>query len=85
VGDPLGTSPGRVGMTSPRWRMVCRASPINGSDLPKASRMPARVVGEPSAGATSTNSLPPASAMGRGVVSCHKESPRGFMGSVIIC
>ena len=34
---------------------------------------------------TSTNSLPPASAMGRGVVSCHRESPRGFMGSVIIC
>ena len=28
---------------------------------------------------------PPASAMGAGVVICQKESPRGFMGSVIIC
>ena len=45
---------------------------------------PARLVGEPSAWVTSTNSLPPASAMGRGVVICQKESPRGFMGSVII-
>ena len=34
---------------------------------------------------TSTNRRPPASAMGAGVVICQKESPRGFMGSVIIC
>ena len=33
---------------------------------------------------TSTNSRPPASAMGRGVVICQNESPRGFMASVII-
>ena len=49
------------------------------------SRRPARLAGEARAWVTSTNSLPPASSMGRGVVSCHKESPRGFMGSVIIC
>ncbi len=50
-----------------------------------AVRRPARTVGAPSAWVTSTNSLPPASDMGRGVVSCHTESPKGFMGSVIIC
>jgi hypothetical protein len=84
-GVPPGPSSGRVAMKSPRSMTVASASPISGSDLPKASNTPARVAGEPSAGATSTNSLPPASAMGRGVVSCHSESPRGFMGSVIIC
>ena len=36
-------------------------------------------------GVTSTNRRPPASAMGARVVSCHNESPRGFMASVIIC
>ena len=51
---------------------------------PKDLQEAGAVVGEP-ARATSTNSLPPASAMGRGVVSCQKESPRGFMASVIIC
>ena len=81
----LDPRPGAVGMKSPRSRMVCSASPISGSDLPRASRRPARLVGEASAWVTSTNSLPPASDIGRGVVSCHKESPRGFMGSVIIC
>ena len=34
---------------------------------------------------TSTNSRPPASAIGRGVVICQKDSPSGFMASVIIC
>ena len=72
-------------MKSPRSRMVCSASPISGSDLPKTSRRPARLAGDAKRRVTSTNSLPPASYMGRGVVSCHKESPRGFMASVIIC
>ena len=36
------------------------------------------------AGATSTNSRPPASYIGRGVVSCHMENPSGFIASVII-
>ena len=85
AGVPPGSSSGRAGMKSPRSRMVCSASPISGSDLPRAFRRPARLAGEPSAWVTSTNSLPPASDMGRGVVSCHTESPRGFMGSVIIC
>ena len=72
-------------MKSPRSRTVCSASPISGSDFPSISRRPARLAGEARPWVTSTNSLPPASAMGRRVVSCHKESPRGFMGSVIIC
>ena len=72
-------------MKSPRSRMVCSASPISGSDFPRSPRRPARLAGEARIWVTSTNSLPPASLMGRGVVSCHTESPRGFMGSVIIC
>ena len=72
-------------MKSPRSRMVCSASLISGSDFPMTSRRPARPAGEARIWVTSTNSLPPASAMGRGVVICQKESPRGFMASVIIC
>ena len=45
----------------------------------------ARVAGDDSMGVTSTNSRPPASAIGRGVVICQNESPRGLNGSVIIC
>ena len=41
--------------------------------------------GEASIRVTSTKSLPPASAIGRRVVSCHTDSPRGFIASVIIC
>ena len=47
--------------------------------------MLARLVGAARVAATSTNNLPPASAIGRGVVSCHTERPRGFIASVIIC
>ena len=53
--------------------------------LPQGSRMPARVAGEARPWVTSTNSLPPASYIRGRAVSCHRESPRGFMGSVIIC
>ena len=49
------------------------------------SKRPARLAGDAKSEATSTNSLPPATYIGRGVVSCQKESPRGFMASVIIC
>ena len=72
-------------MKSPRSMMVCNASLINGSDLPSISRKPARLEGEARPAVTSTNSLPPASYIGRPAVSCHTESPRGFIGSVIIC
>ena len=74
-----------VGMKPSRSSTDRSASPMRGSDRPSVSSRPARAVGEPSTGATSTNSRPPASAMGRGVVSCHSDSPRGFIGSVIIC
>ena len=72
-------------MKPSRSRMVCSASPISGSDLPRASRRPSRLAGEASLWVTSTNRRPPASAIGAGVVICQKDSPRGFMGSVIIC
>jgi hypothetical protein len=49
------------------------------------SRRAARLVGDAKFEATSTNNLPPATYIGRGVVSCQKESPRGFIASVIIC
>ena len=78
-------SSGSDGMKSPRSRMVCSASPISGSDFPRSPKSPARLSGEARIRVTSTNSLPPASPMGRGVVSCHIERPRGFMGSIIIC
>jgi hypothetical protein len=44
-----------------------------------------RLAGAASSWVTSTNRRPPASAIGRGVIICQKESPRGFMASVIIC
>jgi len=49
------------------------------------SRRSARLAGEARPRVTSTNSLPPASDMGRPAVSWNGESPRGFTGSVIIC
>src|SRR5260370_947706 len=71
---PGGISPGppsgRAGMKSPRSTTVRSASPSSGSDLPATSSRPARLAGDPSAWVTSTNSLPPASAIGRGVVNC---------------
>ena len=49
TGITPGPSSGSIGMKSPRSKMVCSASPINGSDLPKTSRRPARLKDEPSA------------------------------------
>ena len=72
-------------MKSPRSRMVCSASPISGSDVPIISSRPARVAGEARRWATSTNSRPPASYIRGRAFICQTESPRGFMGSVIIC
>ena len=45
-GGPPGPSSGSDGMKSPRSTMVCSASPMSGSDLPRASRRPARLAGE---------------------------------------
>ena len=84
-GAQTGPSSVSDGMKSPRSRTVCSASPISGSDVPAIASKPARLVGDARIWVTSTNSRPPASAMGRGVVICQKESPRGFIGSVIIC
>jgi hypothetical protein len=80
-----GPSSGSGRMKPSRSRMVRTASAVSGSDLPMSSRRAARLDGEASRWVTSTNSRPPASAMGAGVVICQKESPRGFMASVIIC
>ena len=85
AGAPPGPSSGSDGMKSPRSRMVCSASPISGSDFPRTSMRPARLAGEARPRVTLTNSLPPASYIGRKAVSWNRESPRGFMGSVIIC
>ena len=41
--------------------------------------------GEANRWVTSTNSRPPASAMGAGVVICQNDSPSGLIASVIIC
>ena len=82
---PGGPSSGSGRMKPSRSMMVCSASPVSGSDLPRASRTSARLAGEASLWVTLTNRRPPASAMGAGVVICQKDSPRGFMGSVIIC
>ena len=84
-GIQAGPSSGGYGRKPSRSTMIRRASPISGSDFPASPRRPARLAGEARIWVTSTNSLPPASAMGRGVVICQKESPRGFIGSVIIC
>jgi hypothetical protein len=85
AGGPPGPSSGTDRMKSPRSRMVSSASLISGSDFPKTSKRPARLAGEARRWVTSTNSLPPASYMGAGVTSRNRESPRGFMASVIIC
>jgi hypothetical protein len=79
-GAQPGPSSGSDGMKPSRSRMVRSASPISGSDLPRTSRRPARLVGEARPWVTSTNRRLPASAMGRGVVSCQKESPRASWG-----
>ena len=72
-------------MKSARSTMAWSAFPMSGSPLPMTSRRPARVTGDARARVTSTNSRPPASAIGRAAVSCHTESPNGVIGSVIIC
>jgi hypothetical protein len=84
-GVQAGPASGSDGMKSPRSRTVSSASRMSGSDLPRVSRRPERVAGDAKISVTSTNRRPAASAMGFGVVSCHTESPRGFIGSVIIC
>ena len=85
AGGAPGASSGSDGMKSPRSRTVCSASLISGSDFPMRSRRPARLAGDARRRVASTNSLPPASTIGAGVVSSQKESPSGFMASVIIC
>lgn len=82
---PTGPPSGSVGTKSGRSRTISSASLISGSDLPIISRKPARLVGDASSRVASTNSLPPASCVDAMAVSCHMESPSGFMGSVIIC
>ena len=77
---PAGALVGSDGMKSPRSRMVCSASPISGSPFPMTARRPARLAGEARARVTSTNSRPPASAMGRGVVICQNGEPQGLHG-----
>ena len=84
-GPPPGPWSGGDGRKSPRSTMLCSASPMSGSDVPRASRSPARVAGEARPWVTSTKSLPAASCIGGSAVSWNSESPRGFMGSVIIC
>ena len=81
---PVGSS--GHGRTKPsRSRMVASASPISGSDFPIIPTRAARLPGDASRRVTSTNSLPPASYIRGKAVSWNSESPRGFMGSVIIC
>ena len=84
AGGPPGASSGSDRMKSPRSRTVSSASLISGSPLPITSRRPARVADEARREVTSTNSLPPASTIGARVVIRKKESPRGFIASVII-
>ncbi len=81
--EPPGAASGTEGMNS-RAMTVSRASPVSGSPLPISATRPARVAGDARRAVTSTNSLPPASYMRGRAVSCHIESPRGFIGSVII-
>jgi hypothetical protein len=85
AGGPPGPASGSVATKSWRSRTVSSASLISGSPLPTTSRRPARLAGDARRRVTSTNSLPPASCIGAMAVSCHTESPSGFMGSVIIC
>ena len=69
---------------NPRSMMVSSASPISGSPRPSIATSPGRLAGDARRAVTSTNSRPPASYMRGRAVICHRESPRGFMGSVII-
>ena len=50
-----------------------------------ASSRAARLAGDDMPAVTSTNSRPPAVRIGARDVSCHTDSPRGRIGSVIIC
>jgi hypothetical protein len=90
AGGPPNNGPGELSsgtgrMKPSRSAMLRSASPVSGSPFPMTSRRPARLDGEASRWVTSTNRRPPASAIGAGVVICQKESPSGFIGSVIIC
>ncbi len=58
---------------------------MSGSDRPRTSKRTSRLAGEASSFVRSTNNLPPAAYMGRAAVNWNKDSPKGFMGSVIIC
>ena len=84
AGGATGASSGSDRTKSPRSRTVSSASRISGSPVPITSRRAARVAGDARRAVTSTNSRPPASTIGARVVSRKKESPRGFMASVII-
>ncbi len=80
-----GASSGSDGMKSPRSRIVSQRVPGQRIGPPQDLEEAGAAGRGRQALATSTNSRPPASCIGRGVVSCHTESPRGFMASVIIC
>ena len=80
AGGPPGPSSGSDGMKSPRSRMVCSASPISGSALPRTSRRPARLAGEARRRVTSTNSLPPASCIGAQGRQLPQGEPQGLHG-----
>ena len=72
-------------MKSPRSTTVCSASPISGSDFAAELEEGARLAGD-ARRLRDVDEQPPAGlAIGRGVVSCHTESPSGFIASVIIC
>ncbi len=83
-GGAPGASSGSDGRKPSRSTIACSAPPTSGSGF-HSSSMPARVAGEARARVTSTNSLPPASYIRGMAISCQTESPRGFIGSVIIC
>ena len=72
-------------MKSPRSRTVLQHVPDQRIGPPQCLEEPARLAGVARRIVTSTKSLPPAAYIGAGVVSSQKESPSGFIGSVIIC
>ena len=67
-------------MKSPRSRMVCSASPISGSDLPRASRRPARLAGEASALGDVDEQPPAGLGHGRGGRQLPEGEPEGLHG-----
>ena len=78
--------PGATRMKSPRSRTVCSASPISGSDLPEHVEQARAARGRRQRrGDIDEQPARRPRPSGRGVVSCHNDSPSGFMASVIIC